>query len=419
MLNKRNVFDVTVVADRFKNFGFVVILTVMLIFLVLLASFNLSDHGDQQFSELARSFLQGKLYFTQLPADAGLHDVAFFNCKYFWPLGPLPAFLLMPLVAIFDQFNLFFYQGYIEFFITLSIFYLIFRISRIFKYATTDSLYLALAFGAGSSYLHIALIPKSYFYAQSLTVLLLLLAIHEFLTKKRYWLIGLYLGSVLMTRITAVSGAIFFILMSLTSNKKFTDKIRELLEIVAPLTASFIILLIYNYSRFHNWWESGYNLQLVMKQFIVARSYGLFSLAHLPGNLYYFLLGHPLPIFRDEVSHVLKPPYIVADPWGMSIFITSPYYLYLFWGSYRDRLAKILWITVIATAVPIFMYYGIGWIQFGYRYALDFLPFLFLLFLIAIKQQTDKLSLKLKILIVVGAFFNIYLISSLINYTVK
>ena len=29
--------------------------------------------------------------------------------------------------------------------------------------------------------------------------------------------------------------------------------------------------------------------------------------------------------------------------------------------------------------IPIITYYGIGWIQFGYRYALDFLPLALLL----------------------------------------
>ena len=161
----------------------------------------------------------------------------------------------------------------------------------------------------------------------------------------------------------------------------------------------------------------GYNLSLLADYFDRARSYGLFNLVHLPGNLYYFLLAPPLPVFRDDISHVLRPPYIIADPWGMSIFITSPYYLYLFFGSYHSRLMKILWITIIAIAIPIFLYYGIGYIQFGYRYALDFLPFLFLMLLLVPKQRCDKLSWGFKTLIIASSFINLYFSVSLLSIT--
>lgn len=405
-------FTKNIIAQELQKVDLVVILTAMMVFAMLLVSFNFGEVSDQQFTYLARSFLQGKLYFTELP---NLHDVAPFNGKYYWPSGPLPAILLIPLVKLFDIFDLFFYQGYLEFFITLSIFYLLFRIARTLRYTSTDSLYLAFAFSAGSVYLYIALLTNSYFYAQALTVLLLLLAIHESLTKKRYWLIGLCLGAILMTRVTAAIGVIFFILMSITSDKKYTNKIIELTQLIIPMFIAFILLLLYNYLRFQNILESGYNLQLVSNFFERARSYGLLSLVHLPGNLYYFLLGHPLPVFRDDVSHVLRPPYITADPWGMSIFITSPYYIYLFFGSYRDRLMKILWVTVVAIAIPIFLYYGIGYIQFGYRYSLDFLPFLFLLLLIVLRQMGSQLSWGFKTLIIISSFVNLYFSTSMLS----
>ena len=398
------------IIKELRNVDLVVILIAMMVFAMLLVSFNFGEVSDQQFTYLARSFIHGKLYFTELP---NLHDVAPFNGKYYWPSGPLPAILLIPLVKLFDIFDLFFYQGYLEFFITLSIFYLLFRIAQILGYRSTDSLYLAFAFSAGSVYLYIALLTNSYFYAQALTVLLLLLAIYESLTKNRHWLIGLCLGAVLMTRVTAAVAVIFFILVTLVSDKK-VNKIIKLTQLLSPMLIAFFLLLLYNYFRFQNIWESGYNLHLATNFFERSRSYGLFSLVHLPGNLYYFLLGHPLPVFRDGVSHVLKPPYITADPWGMSILITSPYYIYLFFGSYHSRLMKILWITVVAIAIPIFLYHGIGYIQFGYRYALDFLPFLFLLFLLTLYQKSPTLSLPFKILFITNSLTNFYLIVTLL-----
>ena len=39
-----------------------------------------------------------------------------------------------------------------------------------------------------------------------------------------------------------------------------------------------------------------------------------------------------------------------------------------------DRFTKLLLIGILAVALPVFLYYGIGWRQLGYRYSLDFLP---------------------------------------------
>src|SRR6266850_1026830 len=88
--------------------------------------FNLTVSADQQFSYLAESFLQGKTYF--LASSTFGHDTAFFQGKYYWPLGPFPAVLLLPFVLVFRSFSLFFFQGYLQVFLVLGVFYLFFKI---------------------------------------------------------------------------------------------------------------------------------------------------------------------------------------------------------------------------------------------------------------------------------------------------
>ncbi len=63
----------------------------------------------------------------------------------------------------------------------------------------------------------------------------------------------------------------------------------------------------------------------------------------------------------------------------MGLFFTSPALLYLFRARLRDRLVQASWLAIGFTLVPILTYYGIGYVQFGYRYALDFMPFIMLL----------------------------------------
>ena len=175
-----------------------------------------------------------------------------------------------------------------------------------------------------------------------------------------------------------------------------------------------MLLAGYNYQRFGNIFEQGYNYQILLTESLSkAREYGIFSLAHLPTNLYYFLLSVPLPIFRDGVSHVLKFPFVMADPWGMSIFITSPYFIYLFFLKYKDKISKLFLVSIFLTALPILLYYGVGFRQFGYRYSLDFLPFLFWLKIRNYNSKYKKLSNKFKILVLISAFTNLYLFRTL------
>jgi hypothetical protein len=141
-----------------------------------------------------------------------------------------------------------------------------------------------------------------------------------------------------------------------------------------------------------------------------AREYGLLGFVHLPTNLYYFLLSCPLPVFQ-EGTHILEYPFIRANPWGMSIFITSPYLMYLFLLKYHGWEARSILITTFFISLPIFLYYASGYWQFGYRYSLDFLPFLHFLLIRGMDKKiiTDKF----KLLIIGSSFFNLFLYNTL------
>ncbi len=114
-----------------------------LLFAVVLG-FNLTVSADQQFSYLAESFLQGKTYLLA-PSAFGF-DTVFFQGKYYWPLGPFPAVLLLPFVLVFRSFSLFFFQGYLQVFLVLGVFYLFSKIAKRIGYSPDDAAFLAFAF---------------------------------------------------------------------------------------------------------------------------------------------------------------------------------------------------------------------------------------------------------------------------------
>src|SRR3989344_2767126 len=80
-------------------------LTIIVLFVLALGFtlfMNLTYRAEgQHFVSLAQSFLQGRVDFSDVPL--GTNDYADHNGKVFWPLGPLPAILLIPAVAVFGS----------------------------------------------------------------------------------------------------------------------------------------------------------------------------------------------------------------------------------------------------------------------------------------------------------------------------
>ena len=116
---------------------------------------------------------------------------------------------------------------------------------------------------------------------------------------------------------------------------------------------------------------------------------------------------------------MLKFPYVKANAWGMSIFVTSPYFLYLFRLKYDERVAKELLLSIAVVASLVFTYYGIGYIQFGYRYSLDFLPFLFFLLIRNYRKQNVELSPCFKKIVLGTSLTNLYLVLTLLQIELK
>jgi hypothetical protein len=59
----------------------------------------------------------------------------------------------------------------------------------------------------------------------------------------------------------------------------------------------------------------------------------------------------------------------------MSVLVTSPGLLFAVRADWRDKRAWWLLGAAIAVLIPTLLYYGGGWLQYGYRYFLDSVPF--------------------------------------------
>lgn len=381
------------------------ILTAFFFFLAVV--FNFAIRGDQTFVELAQSFLQGKLY---LVGNTVFDTVSVGGYRY-WPLGPFPAVLLMPFVSFFAAAHLSFYQAYLHVPLGVATFFLIFSITRALGYSKRDAWYWAFAFFFGSAFSAILFSSIYGYFAHMVTVFLLCAALYEYVTKKRPWLLGVYGALAAATRFTAGGILLFFVLDSIfLGGGDLRARSRRVVQLLAPMVLVFIGLGIYNELRFGSVFEQGYALQTLMNPALIkAREYGLMSLAHLPGNIFYAFFASPFPIYRESISQVLSFPYVHPSVWGTGIFFTSPYLASLFFYRYRSAVSYFLIGTSLVIALPIFLYYGIGITQFGYRYAFDFLPLLFFLLWMEYRKKNTELTKGMRCAIILSALADFYL----------
>lgn len=390
-------------------------LFLILFLLVLMIVLNLSYPAHNQFSLLATSFLQGRSDLTpelnnEITGDFFMHDSAMYSGKYFWPLGPMPSVLLIPIVFIIPTaFQAPTAQGILNVLIVSGIIYLLWQLVTPLFQNTQHRIALVIAFIAGSPLLYVALIPKSWFIAQSLTTFLTLLALSEYFTKRRFWFIGLIYGLILATRVTATIGILaFFLMMAFEHRNSVRLILKHSIAMSIPMLIVGMMLGVYNYTRFDSPVEQGYRYQMVANQLATRMEQGIVSLRHVPANLYYLFAAPPLLTNNNRIYP------ISADPWGMSILITSPYLIWLILHPPRERNARIMLMVSGIIMLPIVFYYGIGFYQFGYRYVLDCFPFLFMCFVLSYHQHHAGLTQSMERVMFISAFLNLYFVLTLL-----
>ncbi len=389
-------------------------------FLALAFSLNIQARNFDQFTYLAQAFLQGHLHFVD-PSHL-TKDAIRINGVYYWQLGPFPSVLLMPLVFLAGLFRFTIYQGYAQFVITCAIMASCYQIARRLRYSESDALLLAFGFCFASVYQFTAFVPWCPFFAHAVTVLLLLLIIGEYLAKKRTWLLGILFAMVFATRFSAGFAVIFLAADIMTDrNIERRKKWGDFLLLFAPIVATGLVLLLYNWVRFGDALENGYrlvsnhsSLSSLVDERAHIRTFGLFQLRNIPSNFYYYFIKTLDPVLMElpwrKISvdpYVLKPPYVKVGYPGTSFFVTSPIFLYAFRTRLKEKTAALALLAVVTVLLVTLSYYWTGAYQMGPRYSQDFLPFAFLLLLFSFPGY--RLTGVARGVIIASALFNLFL----------
>lgn len=359
------------------------------------------SHGGEgaqwnHFVILADAFLHGHLYVAN-----HLTELANWGNHYFVVYPPMPAILLMPFVTIFGTS---FYQPILSILLgamNVSLAYII--LLKFFK-STKLSLWISILYAFGTIQWYHAEVGSSWYLAHIVALFFLWLLLLELVTKQRLFVIGLLIGAAYLARLPTILAIIFvpiFLKEKFLTGKPMRQvNFRNLLLLILGLLPALIFNGSYNFFRLGKFNDYAYSLYLDSQSLAIKQSvfpYGFFSIYYLPERIKDIFLS--FPIFTTH------PPFVVPSLYAMALYITTPAFLLIAFASFRKKLVYSSLIATLIIAIPSLIKGGNGFTQFGFRYSLDFLPFLLILTASGLKNQFKWWA---KLLIVLSTLINLW-----------
>jgi hypothetical protein len=373
---------------------------VIVIFSALSLFIKKFDSPWQHFTDQANGFLEGRLdshFWTS-------QDLVEKDGKYYWPNGPFPAVLIIPFQLLFQS-----ERGQ-----SLAAIPLIgllavssFILARQYEYSKRDAFFLSFAFHFSSMNYAILIDPKSWFFSQTVTLLFAVASMCIWKWKRSSLIVGILLACILATRPTAMFFGGIFAFSILRDKLSWKAKFRQLFLLAVPILLSMALLGWFNFARFGNALDNGYRTNNVGGTSEPLRDLGIFTPLHIPMNVYWYFFS-TFTTVTDGTAHLVYP-YISFSPWGLSLFLVAPFFMFtLRHSNIRQKDQRDLWIVIAPTTLLLLMYFNTGWYSFGPRYFADILPAIFLLILHCLPNR--RLNVTQQNLILLSAMLNSYLL---------
>jgi hypothetical protein len=332
---------------------------------------------------------------------------------------PMPAVLMAPGVAIWGyRFNDVWFSVLLAALSPLLLFLLLGRLRDLglSERDQGDDLWLTLLFALGTVNYFVSVRGEVWYTAHVVGVCALLLYLHASLEARRPLLAGLALGCGVASRVTLAFAVVLFVAELLRvkggwpahgtgpGTKTWIERLRAVrwrplvkpaLLFASPLVVIAAVLLLHNHARFDSPLEFGHTYLDIYWQDRIQQ-YGLFDVHYLARNLSAALTL--TPHFQPE------PPYVLVSRHGMSLLLVTPALLLVVWPKNVGPLHRPLWLAVALMAALVLLYQNTGFVQYSYRFAVDFLPLLVLLMALGGR----RLSTPVKVLIVIGVLMNLF-----------
>jgi hypothetical protein len=261
------------------------------------------------------------------------------------------------------------------------------------KRTTREDLWLVATMAFGSVMFFAAVQGSVWYTAHVVGVVLALVYAWASIEAKRPVIAGLALAAAALTRPTMAFALPLFVLEAWRVRADRRAFARTLGRFSIPIVALAIPAMIYNAVRFGSPTEFGHTY-LDVRQQIQIEQYGLASLHYVARNL-----AVAFTLLPELASH---PPWIQIGGHGLALWLTTPLLVLALWPRERPPIHRALWIAVACVALPSLAYQNSGWVQFGYRFSLDYMVFLIMLLAIG-GRSFGRIA---KALIVAGIVIN-------------
>src|SRR5664279_4343224 len=317
-------------------------------------------------------------------AVKGTVDSVEIGGRYYLALGPLQLLAYIPFAAVPDLQHVGNYVAGLLFGIPAA--WLALPLARAYGAKGRTGYWIAAFTAFGSLLFWASVFGNPYYLAQAESFLALTLFLIEWAGRRRPALLGVCLGLSFLARPTTILAAIpFGIYLVWTHRSQVQAAVRSALAFGLPIGAAVAFYGWFNWVRFGSAFESGYAISLLtLTTLQERRAQGLFSVVQIPENLRLAFLALP-----RASSHF---PFFSPNPFGMSMVLVSPALITSLRAGFRDRPTRLLWLATALVAVPVFLFYGGGADQYGFRYSLDLTPFLVALMAIGSQRWTGRLE---------------------------
>ncbi len=354
------------------------------------------------FVPLADAFLHGRLHvIAALPA---LEMVPRAGGGWYSPFPPVPALFLLPFVAVLGP-------GLVDTNWSSAIaggigVALMWSVLLRVGLARRTALWLILAFASGSELLWVAATGGQHHLPQVLALALALGALRLALDRRRPWAAGVLLGLATGARLPAFLAAPLLVALYAGRAGGAPVPRRAALGSAAGFLAGLALPLaalgLYDLVRFGSPFEMGYGLiaDPVTGAGVLSEPWfaqGIESVTYVPRNLY--------AMFVRTFDFVDQPPWLRPNWMGTSIVVTMPALLFLLRARLRDPLVAWCLVASTLTLLPDLMHGAVGFTQFGYRFILDALPYLWLALALTLRDRLDRLA---RGALVAGVIVNVY-----------
>jgi hypothetical protein len=213
------------------------------------------------------------------------------------------------------------------------------------------------------------------------------------------FLAGLLLGLAATARLPVVLGLPFFVLVGGGGNW-LRRGASAALGAAIPVLGLVLYNLVTTGHLFHPAYEYLYRVETgfyprLFPYLEYNPEWAIEDPRYIPQNLRLMLLGLPEILPECDVPGAVRGlfdatcPYVRPRADGLSLLLTTPAFLLAIpavrgWG--RGRLVTGAILAIVLIAILNLMHFSQGWVQFGYRFSNDFVPFLLLLVALGIER---------------------------------